>query len=87
MPGELLNAKQSHVLRWLLLIPLSVIAASWVVTALLTIVLPDDLRQRLPENALFLIVIAVAGVGCGVVEWVGRRGRRGGAPSGGSSGG
>jgi hypothetical protein len=72
MTERLLDSKQSHVLRWLILIPLSLGLASLVVTVLLGVT-PDDLSRRIPENAKFLMVVAVAAAGCVVLEWRLRR--------------
>ena len=76
MPERLLDSKQSHVLRWLILIPLSMGLASLVVTMLLGTA-PDGLSRRIPENAKFLMVVAVAAAGCVLLEWRLRKRERG----------
>lgn len=77
MTERLLDSKQSHVLRWLILIPLSLGSGTLVVTMLLGIS-PDSWSGRIPENVKFLLVVAVAAAGCVVLEWrLRRRERRG----------
>jgi hypothetical protein len=68
MTEHLLDSKQSHVLRWLILIPLSLGLGTLVVTMLLGIA-PDRWSGRIPENAKFLLVVGVAAAGCVVLEW------------------
>ncbi len=81
MSDRPLNANQSRVLRWLVMIPVSLMLAT-VVLSLLSGMVPDNVSSKASGEVKFWAVLVVAGVGCGVVEWVGRRGRRGGAPSG-----
>jgi uncharacterized membrane protein YadS len=75
MTERLLDSKQSHFLRWLVLIPLSLALASVAATLAFALV-PEDLYRRIPENAKFLMVVAVAAVGCVVLEWRLRRRQR-----------
>lgn len=77
MTDRLLNSKQSHVLRWLVLIPLSLALATVAVT-LASALVPEPHYRRIPENVKFLLVVAVAAAGCVVLEWrLRRRERRG----------
>ncbi|MFE9254770.1 hypothetical protein [Streptomyces sp. NPDC006879] len=67
MADQLLNSRQSRVLRWIVMITAGTITAALIVPIALGMILPTDTYRKLPETLLFWLVVGVAAAMCVVV--------------------